>query len=863
MQPSRDHHLPPDPDAYRHAPHPKGRIIVIAPTRAACETIELALGLRLETLLEREHGGEIRTLAESGQGFGIVAGTGTGKTLGIRPIAESLLGEPLRYGVVNREREATPETPSWNIVIVTTGIARRWFQDDLITGRDTVVVDEIHQTSAELELCLALGKRAGCRYIWLSATVDPTFYARYLDSADVLETFAFDPDLKAKVKVLPQTPEEFLDEKFIRHVMKERRGVAVFVPTRAEVERLAVELGEKWKRLTTAFYHGGMPIRVIRPFLEAEVERPFLLTMTAAGQSALNVRGLDTVVIYDARYGNVVEGGRNVLHRLYLGANEILQMAGRVHGRVPGGEVFILSDRQLEFEKLQPTPPEFQLAGDAERVAITCAALGVDARDLELPVALDRRAYGRAVEMLTSRGLIEHGRLTAYGRQVEAFPVERPWGELLVHAQSDLLPFVAVCSNIESLHRMTREERDLHGLVANGSDHLTACNIFAEAVNQHGYIGEVYGLPRHLFEDGLEEWAERRGVLIKAIEDTALGFASVYRSLELPLPKQLPYASKEIRNRWADLVARVMPFDLVIDEHTADGQEARVSKTSVAGSWGAVAGTLRFFADRFGRARASIEGTTISYDLVNRYAVPGPARIVLIGPHKHQRLAVQRRRSYFGFDLDTEVETLDGPIPDPLLDQARDLLAAALMAGEVAHPDGARIRRAVAALDELWRRSGGAIPAISPDAIRARLREQLSTVRSWDDFQRTRLVLDPAGLVDEPTRQQLEALPGMIRVKGDAAPVEYEVQNGEGVARVRLREGQARRIRADEIEPLDRPLRFAVQRGRHPPLLADSVSDLQALLRRAPKPARGEEDGSAGRRGSRRPRQGRRPGRRR
>jgi len=41
-------------------------------------------------------------------------------------------------------------------------------------------VDEIHQTSAELELCLALGKRVGCRFIWLSATVDPSFYARYL-----------------------------------------------------------------------------------------------------------------------------------------------------------------------------------------------------------------------------------------------------------------------------------------------------------------------------------------------------------------------------------------------------------------------------------------------------------------------------------------------------------------------------------------------------------------------------------------------------------------------------------------------------------------------------------------------------------
>ena len=841
MHPARDHHLPPDPDAYRHAPHSRGRIIVIAPTRAACETIELALGLRLDTLLEREHGDEIRALASSGKGFGIVAGTGTGKTLAIRSMAEAILGEPLSVGVVNREREATPETPSWNVVIVTTGIARRWFQDDLITGRDTVVVDEIHQTSAELELCLALGKRAGCRYIWLSATVDPSFYARYLDSAEVLETHAFDPRLKAKVEVLPQQPDEFLNERYIRHVIKEQRGVAVFLPTRAEVERLGSELGEQWKRLTTAFYHGGEPIRVIRPFLEGEVERPFLLAMTAAGQSALNVRGLDTVVIYDARYGNVVERGRNVLHRLYLGANEILQMAGRVHGRVPNGEVVILSDRDLVFEKLRPTPPEFQLAGDAERVAITCAAIGVDAADLDLPVPLDRTAYRRAVALLSERGLVEHGRLTPYGREVEAMPVERPWGELLVHAGPELTPMVAVCSNIESLHRMTREERDLHGVVVNGSDHLTAYNLYAEAVNQHGFLGEVYGLPRHLFEDGLADWAERRGVLVKAIEDAALGTASVYRSLELPLPKQLPYASKEIRKSWAELLAEYMPFDLVIDEHTADGQEARVAKTSVAGSWGAVAGALRYFADRFGIPRASIEGTTLSYDLVGEHASLGPPRVMLAGPRKHQGLAIERRRRYFGFDLDTEVEPLRGVIPEALRPAARDTLTDALLAGTTAHPDQGRIRRAVEMLDELWRRSGGTLADAAPGAVRERIEAQLEPVRSWDDFLATRIVLEPAAIVDQATRARLDALPAMIRVRGDAAPLDYEVVGGEGVARVRLREGQAKRLRPGDLPPLDRPLRFALLRGRHPPVLADTIAELQAELRRAPRPHRSEE----------------------
>ncbi|MGZ8414723.1 MAG: DEAD/DEAH box helicase, partial [Gemmatirosa sp.] len=98
-----DRYLPPDHAAFVAAEPPTGRVIVIAPTRAACETIELAVGLHLDTYLEQNHGARVRELARSGQGFGIVAGTGTGKTLAIRPIAEEIVGTPLRVGVINRE----------------------------------------------------------------------------------------------------------------------------------------------------------------------------------------------------------------------------------------------------------------------------------------------------------------------------------------------------------------------------------------------------------------------------------------------------------------------------------------------------------------------------------------------------------------------------------------------------------------------------------------------------------------------------------------------------------------------------------------------------------------------------------------
>ena len=814
--------------------------------------------MEIETLLAREHGSDIKRLAGSGAGFGIVAGTGTGKTLAVRTIAQTILGAPLKVGVVNREREATPETPTWNVVIVTTGIARRWFQDGLITARDTLVVDEIHQTSAELELCLALGKRARCRFIWLSATVDPAFYARYLDSAEVLETHAFDPARAATVRVVPERPLSFLNERFVTRVLRERRGVAVFVPTRAEVEQIAGELSQRWPRLATAFYHGGEPIRVIRPFLDGTVGKPFLLAMTAAGQSALNIRGLDTVVIYDARYANVVERGRNVLTRLYLGANEILQMAGRVHGRVEGGEVTILSDRNLAFDQLRPTPPEFQLAGDAERVAITCAAIGADAADLDLPVPLDRRAYRDAVHRLTSRGLVEAGRLTRYGRQVEAMPVERPWGELLVHADQALVPVVAVTANIESLHRMTRDERDLKGLIVPGSDHLTAYNVYAEAVNKHGYLGEVYGLPRHLFRETVDRWAEGRGVLVKVIEDVALGTASVYRQLELPLPDRLPNATDAVKAAFADLLAKIGPFDLVIDEQTADGQEARVGRNSVCGSWGAITGTLRYFADRFGVARAGIEGTQLPEHAIRRYARRASPEVTFERQRRREGLIVVRAVEYFGFLLEREVEPLVGPFTPELADSARRALVAALLAGSTPHPDQGKITRALARASLLWRRSGGTLADIAADPLRQRVADQVSRVNSWQEFLDTRIALDIDALVPGGERERLDTLPPSLHLHGDRVALEYEVEGGVGVVRVRLKEGQARRLQERDLPPFDRPLRFIVMRGKREAARADSLADLQRQLGALPRTEKARvgrgDRGNRGGRGGRRPR---------
>jgi hypothetical protein len=628
-------------------------------------------------------------------------------------------------------------------------------------------------------------------------------------------------------------PLEFLDDRFLSRVAKERRGVGMFLPTRAGVEEAAESVSSAFPRINTAYYHGGEPIRIIRPFLEGGEKKPYFLAMTAAGQSALNVKGLDTVIIDDTRFGNMIERGKNVLTRMHLGANEILQMAGRVHGRVEGGRVFILSDRDIQFDTLRPTAPEFQLAGDSERVAMTCADLGVDASSLDLPVPLDRVAYRRAMSLLESRGIIENGRLSTYGKSVEALPVDRPWAELLVNADDELVPYLAVMSSIESLHRMTREERDLAGLLVPGSDHLTAYNLYAEAFSRCGYMGEVYGLPRHLFHDEIEDWAERRGVLVKAIEDAALGMASVYRGVGLELPSRMPFAKEHTLRNFAELLARYMPLDLVIDEETADGSEARVSKTSVCGSWGPIAGSLRYFADRSGTPRAAIEGTQIPMHLIRRYATRGVSEIAYEPKHKGGSLVVQRTLEYFGFELEREVEVIE-EFPPELAGRARHALADALARGQVRHPSAKRNRAAVEEIRQTYRRSGGLTPKFGLADLTSWYAERLAGVESMNDFRNARITMDRDAIVPREVRERYANLPETVLIREREIDVDYDVEEKNGsltaVARLRLPEKIARTMSEAELPVLDRPLRFVVIRGQRGAIRADTLDELQSAL---------------------------------
>jgi hypothetical protein len=382
---------------------------------------------------------------------------------------------------------------------------------------------------------------------------------------------------------------------------------------------------------------------------------------------------------------------------------------------------------------------------------------------------------------------------------------------------------------------MTREERDLHGILVAGSDHLTAYNLYAEAYARCGYMGEVYGLPRHLFGEEIEHWAEHRGVLVKSIEDAALGMASVYRGIGLPLPDKLPMARDHTLKTFTALLARYMPLDLVIDEETADGSEARVSKTSVCGSWGPIAGELRYFADRSGNPRAAIEGTQIPPHLVRRYATRGISEIAYDPKQKGGQLVIRRTLEYFGFELEREIEVVED-IPPEIAARARRALAEAMATGQARHASVKRNRASVERIREAWRKSGGATPRFRLSDLTSWYEERLAGISSMSDFRNARFTLDPDEIVPREIRERYADLPETVVIRDREIDIEYDVEESDGtfsgIARLRLPEKLARSLSEHELPALDRPLRFVVIRGQRGAIRADSLDELQEALDR-------------------------------
>ncbi|MFA6536847.1 MAG: helicase-related protein [Patescibacteria group bacterium] len=534
-----------------------GRIIIVAPMRAHCETVKNIFlnAEKFETFLSKHQENDLLDIIELDETFGLVGGTGIGKTAFIKDICAWHFGENFDFDIVTRDEEATAATWKCPVLVVTVGIALNWFKSGEIRDEDILIFDEIHLTSAQAELCLALAKHRGMKVNWLSATVDHEVYAEYLQTDKVIVVNSFDKSKKAEVKSyqfsyrysynpdIISTREPWIDylmskTSFLDQVKEGKRGVAVFLPTRAQCEEMATKY--RSDEIYTDFYHGGELATKLQDFILGNVPKPFIIFMTTAGSSSLNLSGLDTVVIIDSIWNERISiSGTKMLDRGMLGSNEIIQMMGRVNGRVANGQVIFLSERTIDFENLRLESPKFVLGGNIENLVMILAKMRINFEDISLITKIDKVQYDAALRLLKTRKLIEpSNRLTKYGEAVIKLPTSRVWAEHIVKASDTLEPIVtmiAACPSIEAMIKNKDDGMEWGEFLVENNDFLTKYNIVKEFL--YGFVRMKHsasGREVQFFGDYFG-WCKEKNLHPKQIQEAVLGLNAICRALDIDL----------------------------------------------------------------------------------------------------------------------------------------------------------------------------------------------------------------------------------------------------------------------------------------------------------------------------------------
>jgi ATP-dependent helicase HrpA len=288
----------------------------------------------------------------------------------------------------------------------------------------------------------------------------------------------------------------------------------------------------------------------------------------------------------------------------------------------------------------------------------------------------------------------------------------------------------------------------------------------------------------------------------------------------------------------------VLPFSLVIDEETSWGEEVHVSKTSVAGNWGAVAGEIVYFADKSGRARGSISGTQLPYELIWEHAEPGPPELRYDAAHRRTPLRLIRTRTFHGFELDRDDQPIDR-FPEGVEEAARRALAEAVVSGSAYHPDVPALRQTFRELREVWRRSGGTAQQVSEKALVDGVAAQLTGVNSYREFMEAPIRLDADALVPREERERWLALPDTVELQGEHYPLDYAFDGETAVVRARVPAKLLYRLDEDELPTLDRPLHWTVTRGKREAVRAATIEEAKVQLSEAGGPIKGQGRGKS------------------
>jgi len=338
------------------------------------------------------------------------------------------LGGRVGY-IVRADRRAGPNT---EIVFATPGVVLRMLSDAGLGRFQTVVLDEFHERSLDLDLIVALLRQRGSpRTVVMSATIAGPRVAAGLGATHLHAAGRTWPVTCHHLPGLARPPDvRGLEDRVSAALARcaDLPGdVLVFLPGKREISAVCARLGRR-SDLEALPLHGGLSLREQgRVFRRGELRR--IIAATNVAETSLTIPGVGVVIDAGLVRRTRYRGGRGTLTLLPIAADSAAQRAGRA-GRTAPGTCFRLWSEDVRLA--QTTPPEIHRESLVPLV-LAAPACGSQPEDLPFLDAPPTHALATARDELTLLGALTSDRgLTERGRRMFSLPVDARLGRLLL-----------------------------------------------------------------------------------------------------------------------------------------------------------------------------------------------------------------------------------------------------------------------------------------------------------------------------------------------------------------------------------------------------------------------------------------------
>ncbi len=329
------------------------------------------------------------------------------------------------------------------VVVMTTGVLlNRLLHDPYLEGTSAIVLDEFHERTIEMDVCLGMllrlveTVRPDLRIVVMSATIDCQPIADFLRGAPIIESPGrlFEVSLRYLPHFSKEPVEKLVADVLSRALTATDGHLLVFLPGVGEIFRTAREIESLANKANARIWQlfGDMPLAEQDEVLKPTKARKIILSTNVA-ETSLTIDGvtgvIDSGLVRTMRFSRDTGLSRLALEPASLASAD--QRAGRAGRQMPG-VCFRLWPETMNRARPPFDTPEI-LRGDLSGTVLQLNAMGeTDYQAFPWLTCPTGESIGLSRFVLEALGALKDNRITAAGRQMLRIPAEPRLARLLI-----------------------------------------------------------------------------------------------------------------------------------------------------------------------------------------------------------------------------------------------------------------------------------------------------------------------------------------------------------------------------------------------------------------------------------------------